>query len=110
MDIDVTRSLLIILICAVCTVLERSLPFIIFRGREVPKVITYLGGVLPMAIMTTLVIFCIKDITFASTVGWAPYVIAVASTAALQWFIKNTLVSIAGGTILYMVLIQAVFV
>lgn len=110
MQIDVTRTLLIIAICAACTLLERALPFLIFRGRSVPKVIAYLGGVLPMAIMMTLVIYCIKDISFAAVSGWAPYAIAVAFTAGLHFWLKNALVSIAGGTILHMVLVQLVFV
>jgi len=110
MDINVTRTLLVVGICALCTVLERALPFLIFRGREVPQVITYLGRVLPMAIMATLVLFCIKDISFATAAGWAPYLIAIAFTAAIHYWLKNALLSIAGGTILYMVLIQLVFV
>lgn len=110
MGVNITRTLLVVGICAFCTVLERALPFLIFRGREVPKVIRYLGRVLPMAIMVTLVIFCIKDISFTTAGGWAPYVIATAFTAALHWFLKNALLSIAGGTICYMLLIQLVFV
>ena len=110
MTVDVTRSLLIIAICAICTVLERALPFLVFRGRKVPDIISYLGRVLPMAIMTTLVIFCIKDIHFTTAAGWAPYLIATGFTAALHWFFKNALVSIAGGTICYMLLVQFVFV
>ena len=109
MTVDVTRSLLIIAICAGCTVLERALPFLVFRGRKVPDIVSYLGRVLPMAIMTTLVIFCIKDISFAAAAGWVPYLISIALTAALHWFFKNALLSIAGGTICYMLLVQFVF-
>ena len=109
MTVDVTRSLVIIAICAGCTVLERALPFLIFRGRKVPEIISYLGRVLPMAIMATLVIFCIKDINFTAAIGWAPYLIGIGFTAALHWFFKNALVSIAGGTICYMLLVQFVF-
>lgn len=110
MEINVTRTLVIVAICAVCTCFERAFPFLIFRGRAVPKVISYLGRVLPMAIMATLVIFCIKDISFASASGWAPYLIAIAFTAAVHLWLKNALLSIAGGTIVYMLLIQLVFV
>ncbi|MBQ0038412.1 MAG: AzlD domain-containing protein [Clostridiales bacterium] len=110
MQIDVTRSILIIVICAGCTVLERSLPFLVFRGKEVPRIIQYLGRVLPMAIMATLVIYCIKGITFTSVVGWAPYLIGIAITAALHWWGKNALFSIAGGTIAYMLMVQMIFV
>lgn len=110
MEINVTRSLLIILICAACTCLERFLPFLIFRGRSVPKVIEYLGRVLPMAIMATLVIYCIKGISLAAMAGWVPYLAGIAVTAILHWWRKNALLSIVAGTAVYMLLVQLVFV
>lgn len=110
MEINVTRSLLIILICAACTCLERFLPFLIFRGRSVPKVIEYLGRVLPMAIMATLVIYCIKGIYLTAMSGWVPYLAGIAVTAVLHWWRKNALLSIVAGTAVYMLLVQLVFV
>ena len=110
MEINVTRSLLIILICAACTCLERFLPFLIFRGRSVPKVIEYLGRVLPMAIMATLVIYCIKGISLTAMSGWVPYLVGIAVTAVLHWWRKNALLSIVAGTAVYMLLVQLVFV
>lgn len=106
---DITRSLIIVAICVACTQLERALPFLIFRGKEVPSVIKYLGKVLPMAIMATLVIYCIKGISFSSCGAWVPYLVACALTAALHLWKGNTLLSIFGGTACYMVLIQLVF-
>lgn len=110
MEINVTRSLLIILICAACTCLERFLPFLIFRGRSVPKAIEYLGRVLPMAIMATLVIYCIKGISLTAMSGWVPYLAGIAVTAVLHWWRKNALLSIVAGTAVYMLLVQLVFV
>ena len=110
MVISATESIMIIAVCTACTFLERALPFIIFRGREVPDIVRYLGRVLPMAIMATLVIYCIKGISFASMGGWAPMVIASAATVVLHLWKGNTMLSIFGGTICYMVLIQMVFV
>ena len=63
MVISATESIMIIAVCTACTFLERALPFIIFRGKEVPEIVRYLGRVLPMAIMATLVIYCIKTIS-----------------------------------------------
>jgi branched-subunit amino acid transport protein AzlD len=63
-----------------------------------------------MAIMATLVIYCIKGISFASLSGWVPMVIASAATVVLHLWKGNTMLSIFGGTICYMVLIQMVFV
>ena len=110
MVISATESIMIIAVCTACTFLERALPFIIFRGKEVPEIVRYLGRVLPMAIMATLVIYCIKTISFSSMAGWAPMVIASAVTVLLHLWKSNTMLSIFGGTICYMVLIQMVFV
>ena len=110
MEVNVTRTLLVIAVCTACTLLERALPFAIFRGREVPKIVQYLGRVLPMAIMATLLIYTIKGITFTSVGGGLPYLIGIAVTAALHLWRNNTLLSIAGGTICYMLLVQFVFV
>lgn len=106
---DVKRTIIIIAICVACTFLERALPFLIFRGKEVPSVIRYLGKVLPMAIMATLVIYCIKGISFTALGGWVPYLIACGVTVLLHLWKSNTFLSIFGGTACYMILIQLVF-
>ena len=110
MEINVTRTLAIIAICAACTFFERALPFLLFGDREVPKVIRYLGRVLPMAIMTTLIVYCIRDVRFTSLSGWMPYFIGISVTALLHLWKRNSLLSIAGGTAVYMVLVQCVFI
>lgn len=109
MGIDVTRSILIIVICAACTYLERALPFVIFRGREVPSAVRYLGKVLPMAIMATLVIYCIKDISFTALSSFVPYLVGIAVTTLIHLWKRNNLLSIALGTAAYMVMVQVVF-
>ena len=104
------QSIAIIAVCALCTLFERAFPFLIFRGKEVPEIIRYLGGVLPMAIMATLVMYCLKGISFSSTAGFAPTLIASAATALLHLWKRNTMLSIFGGTVCYMVLVQMIFV
>ena len=106
---DVKRTLIVIAICAAVTFLERALPFLVFGKREVPGVVRYLGRVLPMAIMATLVLYCIKDISFTAFAGWLPYCIGITVTALLHLWKNNSLLSIAGGTAVYMVLVQFVF-
>ena len=110
MAISATQSILIIAVCAFCTLIERALPFLIFRGKEVPEIVRYLGRVLPMAIMATLVMYCLKGITFSSIAGFAPPLIASALTAFLHIWKRNTMLSIFGGTVCYMVLVQIVFI
>ena len=109
MVLSVTESILIIAVCAACTLLERALPFLLFRGKEVPEIVRYLGRVLPMAIMATLVMYCLKGISFSSAAGFAPPLIASALTALLHIWKRNTMLSIFGGTICYMLLVQLVF-
>ena len=108
MDINISRSVLIIAICAACTFFERALPFLVFRGREVPPIVRYLGKVLPKAIMATLVIYCIKDISFTALGTCLPYVVGIAVTALVHLWKRNNLLSIALGTVAYMVMVQSV--
>ena len=96
---------------AAVTFLTRALPFLLFdRGESPPKLVLYLGRVLPPAIIAMLIIYCLRDISFAAPAGWAPQLIAVGAVVLLHLWKKNNLLSIFGGTILYMVLVQAVFV
>ena len=102
--------LLVIGIIALVTALLRFLPFMIFDGtRSVPKVIQYLGSVLPYAIMAMLVVYCLKDISFATPSDWLSELISVVVVIGLHVWKRNNLLSIGVGTVLYMVLIQCVF-
>lgn len=97
-------------IMAVVTILIRFLPFAIFgNNRKTPWIINYLGKVLPHAIMAMLVVYCLKNVSFKTTSGFLPELIATVVTAALYVWKKNTLLSIGLGTLLYMLLVQFVF-
>jgi len=99
----------VIAVCALCTLFERALPFLIFRGERVPEPVRYLGRVLPMAIMTTLVFYCLRTVGFGTAAAFAPQLISCAVTAALHLWKGSTALSIAGGTICCMILTQFVF-
>lgn len=104
------HSVLIVSVAAVITVALRFLPFLIFGGeRRTPAYITYLGTVLPYAIMGMLVVFCLKSVVFAEIGGWLPSLIACAVVVLLHLWKRNTLISIVCGTVCYMLLIQLVF-
>lgn len=101
---------LIVAVIALVTILLRFLPFLIFRGnRKTPKIIEKLGRILPYAIMGMLVVYCLKDISFADVGGFLPQLIACAVVAVLYVWRKNTLLSIVCGTVCYMLLVQLVF-
>ena len=102
---------LIIAVAAICTFATRVAPFIIFGGKkEVPPIVTSLGKMLPAAIIATLIIYCLKDVSFVSGNHGLPEIIAIAVTALLHIWKKNTLISVGAGTICYMILIQKVFI
>ena len=102
--------LITVLICALCTQLTRWLPFLLFGGKkEVPDIIRYLGAILPAAIMAVLVVYCLKGITPLAYPYGLPELLSVAFVVLLHLWKRNTLVSIALGTVCYMVLVQLVF-
>lgn len=102
---------LIVLVTALGTIATRALPFIMFGNskREIPKAVLYLGRVLPSAVMAALVVYSLKHISFISVSQWVNEIIAVAATAAIHAWRRNTLLSIGIGTVLYMVLTQGNF-
>lgn len=104
-----TMTQIFITIAAVVfgTVLTRSISFIIFpANRKTPPFITYLGKVLPAAVMGMLVIYCYKSIDFTSGTHGIPEILAGLVVAGLQFWKRNMFISICVGTALYMVLIR----
>ncbi len=98
-------------IMAAVTAALRFLPFLLFRGdRETPRFVTYLGQVLPYAIMAMLVVFCLKGTDVTGGSHGLPELIACAVTVGMHVWRKKTLLSILCGTVAYMMLIQYVFV
>ena len=102
------QMLLTVLALALGIQLTRWLPFWLFR-KEPPAVVSYLGGVLPCATMGLLVVYCLKGVDVLAPPHGVPELMAIAVVAALHRWKGNVLLSISGGTALYMVLVQAVF-
>lgn len=110
MPVDAVKSFLIIIVVAAATFSTRVVPFLFFpKGREIPGVVQYLGRVLTPAIIGMLVVYCLRNVSLAAPPHGLPEAAAVAVTAGLHVWKRNNLLSIGTGTILYMVLIQAVF-
>lgn len=108
---DNLHAIASIAVMAIITAALRSLPFLIFGGkRKTPKVITYLGTVLPYAVMGMLVVYCMKDQIFASVTDCVPLIIASSIVVFLYIWRRNTLLSIIAGTVSYMLLVQLIFV
>ena len=102
------RSAILVATMAIVTVLLRFLPFLVFR-KHTPKYISYLGKVLPPAIIGMLVIYCLKDVSVMVHPFGIPELIAAVCVVGLQVWRRNSLVSILTGTVVYMVLVQVVF-
>ena len=104
------HDVLLIVVAVLVTAATRFIPFLIFRKKEsTPAIITYLGQVLPCAIMGMLVVYCLKDIQLLSTPFGVPELIGCAVVAVLHIWKRNSLLSIAVGTVCYMILVQLVF-
>ena len=102
------RVPLMIAVMSLVTVALRFLPFLVFR-KKTPRYVSYLGSVLPSAIMGMLVIYCLKDVNLAVQPFGLPELIAGVCVVAAQAWKRNSLISILAGTVIYMVLTQAVF-
>ena len=84
----------------------RAFPFLLFGKRPLPKTMQYLGKMLPPAIMTVLVIYCLRDTTFGRSPFGIPEIVSCALVVVLQIIKNNMYLSIIAGTVCYMVLIR----
>ena len=92
------------------TLLTRFLPFLFFpAGKPTPKYIQYLGTVLPSAVFGMLVVYCLKNVSLFTGTHAIPELIAILAVAGLHVWKRQMLLSIAGGTVCYMLLVQTVF-
>lgn len=105
-----TQKIIIIAVVSLGTMLTRFVPFLLFPPEKpTPKYIQYLGKVLPSAVFGLLVVYCLKNVSILSGSHGIPEFLALAATIGLHLWKKQMLLSIAGGTIFYMLLVQFVF-
>lgn len=105
-----TQEIITIALCVLGTMATRFLPFIIFRAdKPTPKYIQYLGKALPAAIFGTLVVYCLKNVNVFTPSFGLPELISIAVVIGLHLWRKQMLLSILGGTVCYMLLVQFVF-
>ncbi|MBY0757714.1 branched-chain amino acid transporter permease [Sellimonas caecigallum] len=105
-----TQQVITILMVVVGTMATRFLPFLLFpAGKSTPKYIQYLGKVLPAAVFGLLVIYCLKDVSIFSGSHGLPELIAIVVVIALHCWKRQMMLSIAGGAVCYMLLVQLLF-
>lgn len=110
MTMTVWQAVTTIAVVALGTMVTRFLPFLVFPdSKRPPRLVDYLGKVLPYAMTGLLVVYSLKDVSFTSGSHGMPEVITIAAIVLLHWWKRSMLLSIAGGTVLYMVLVQLVF-
>lgn len=107
MTLSTNETIAIIVAVMLGTMATRFLPFVLFRGgRGEGPYLRYLGAVLPAAVIGLLVVYCLKELSFAAPVSWLPTVLASALVVALQWRKGNALLSIGAGTAVYMAMVN----
>ncbi|HIY19374.1 MAG TPA: branched-chain amino acid transporter permease [Candidatus Blautia avistercoris] len=105
-----TQQILTVGLVVLGTVLTRFLPFLVFpAGKPTPKYIQYLGKVLPSAVFGLLIIYCLKNVSIFTGSHAVPELLSIAVVIALHLWKRQMLLSIAGGTVFYMLLVQFVF-
>ncbi|SCJ11750.1 Predicted membrane protein [uncultured Roseburia sp.] len=110
MPLSPMQSFVIIIVTAAVTFATRVIPFLLFpEGKAIPKVVQYLGKVLPPAVIGMLVIFCYKSMHVVKAPHGIPELVCGAVVVILHIWKRNNLLSIGVGTVLYMVLVQTVF-
>ncbi len=104
------ETLAMILAIAAATQLTRWLPFWLFpENRKVPPVVSYLGSALPPAVMGLLVVYCLKGVDFVAPPHAIPEAVAIGCIIILHTWKRNVLLSIGGGTVVYMLLLRVFF-
>ena len=105
-----TQQMITIGMVVLGTVMTRFVPFLVFpAGKPTPKYIQYLGKVLPAAVFGLLVIYCLKNVSLFAGSHGIPELIGIAVVVGLHLWKRQMLISIAGGTVCYMLLVQFVF-
>ena len=106
----ITQQIITIALVALATMATRFLPFLLFpAGKPTPKYIQFLGHFLPPAVFGLLVIYSLKDVSFLTGNHGLPEMISVFAVVGLHVWKRRMILSVAGGTVCYMLLVQLVF-
>ncbi len=109
--LDMASSLIMIAAVAIATFATRAASFVVFpKGKEVPPTVKYIGMVLPPAVIGMLVVYCLRSTQLFAYPYGIPELIACLAVIGLHAWKRNVLLSVGAGTVLYMALVQMVFV
>ncbi|MFL0198082.1 branched-chain amino acid transporter permease [Clostridium sp. WILCCON 0269] len=111
MNVDAKYTLIAILLMGIITFGTRLIPFIFFgKNKITPKYIVYIGNYLPPAVMSMLIIYCLRNISLCAFPFGIPEAVGIITVAILHIWKRNNLISIISGTIVYMIAVQVIFV
>lgn len=109
-SMTLTEQIITVSMVVLGTLITRFLPFIVFpAGKPTPKYIQFLGKFLPAAVFGLLVIYCLRNVSLVSGSHGIPELISIAVVIGMHLWKRQMLISITGGTICYMLLVQLVF-
>ncbi len=109
-QMTITQQIITIGLCILGTMTTRFLPFLVFNEkRTIPPAIQYLGKLLPAAVFGLLVVYCLRNVSLLQGSHGLPELIAILVTVGLHLWRRQMLLSIAGGTVCYMLLLHFVF-
>ncbi|MBQ5780664.1 MAG: AzlD domain-containing protein [Spirochaetaceae bacterium] len=102
----VSQGIFQVFVMAAIIFFTRAFPFIVFSRRKPGGLLQLVAEILPPMVMAILVIYSLKVITFSSPQKWLPEILATALTVFLHLWKRNSMISIFGGTIFYMILLN----
>jgi branched-subunit amino acid transport protein AzlD len=102
----VTKAIIASFLIGLIVFCERLFPFAVFSKRQPGKLIHIFERYIPPVVMIGLLIYSLRDVRFTSLIQWVPQISAISFTIVTYLWKKNTLISIFGGTIIYMILIR----
>ena len=103
------QQIITIALCVLGTMTTRFLPFLVFgEKRETPRYIQYIGKLLPSAVFGMLIVYCLRNVDFLGGVHGIPEIIAIVITVVLHLWRRQMLLSIAGGTVCYILLLHCI--
>jgi Predicted branched-chain amino acid permeases (azaleucine resistance) len=103
-QLTTTAVLAATFVSALVIAATRAFPFVLFSRRDPPRIIIFIEKYIPPMVMAILVVYCLKDVKFTSQPWGVPSLAALALTVILHLWKRNPMISIFGGTILYMIL------
>ena len=107
-SLSLTHALISVPVMGLVIFLLRVFPFAFFSKKEPPVVFNYIGKYLPPLVMAILIIYTLQSVDFATKPYGFPHIAGCLFTVIMHMWKKNAMISIFGGTIVYMLLLHLI--